>query len=466
MNTNDKFQNCRLLYFAAGILAAMAFLFGGCAPTVQLRVERAPNWNTAGVKRVAVMPFEYNRGGGGGGRSRIRRFEQGRGREEAEIAGYLTTAAMTIITRTNHFTLISSAEVERLRSGGENVGNHVDALFAGKVMGIEGRDSSYIVQRHDSETKEMVDVAYYVREMTLTVSYSLERARDGSLIGIATRTGRASDIQQDSLALKPRMRLLQECRVLGGIGRDLAPYTVSETRVLMVEKTKDKGLKAKMKSAHSHVTAGSYRAALNAYMAIYEEYGNIAAIYNAAIMQEALGDLEAAAALMERASTDTGNPKAANEIARLNNRIREQATVEQEYKETARPVDRVITYASGEARKALPPEAKVWFVNKGGSEPGLADAVTDGMIAAFINSGITVVDRENTELIEDELLRQMSGSVSDSDLLRAGNQAGANTIITIAVTGTGSMRRLQLRILDVEKGVPILQSDTGGNWEL
>jgi len=464
MNINDKFQN-RLQCLAAIAIAVLAFLLGGCTTGVQLRVERAPNWNTAGIKRVSVMPFEYNRGGGGG-RPHMRIFSQGRSREEAEIASFLTTTAMTQIKQTNHFTLISSSEVERLRSGGERVENHVDALFTGKVVSIEGRDSSYIGQRYDSEIKQMVDVMYYVREVTLTVSYSLERARDGSLIGIATRTGKASDIQQDSLSLKSRQRLLQECRVLNGVGRDLAPYAVNETRVLMSEKTKDKELKTKMKNALGHVTAGSYRAALNEYMKIYEEYGNIAAIYNAAIMQEALGDLSAAVALMDRASTDTGNPAAAEEIARLNRRIQEQATVDSEYKTAVRPVDRVIVYASDEAMRVLPPNAKVWLVNKESSEQSLVDAVSDGISAAFINSGVTVVDRENIALIEDELLRQMSGSVSDSDLLRAGNQAGANTIITISVTGTGSMRRLQMRVLDVEKGVPLLQSDAGEKWEL
>ena len=454
---------------AWGVICGLFFaaLFaGGCAPGVQLRVERAPNWNTSGVKRVAVMPFEYSRSGGGKPHMRAFGHGGGRGREEAEIANFLTTAALTNIKQTNHFTLISAAEVERLRSGGESVGNHVDALFTGKIMSIEGRDSSYIGQRYDTETKQNVDVTYYVREVTLTVSYSLERVRDGSLIGIATRTGTASDTQQDSLSLKSRSRLLQECRVLGGIGRDLAPYSVYETRYLMGEKTKDKELKAKMKNAAGHVAAGSYRLALNAYMKVYEEYGNLAAVYNAAIMQEALGDLQAAAELMERASGDTGNPKAASETARLNRRIQEQATVDSEYKEAVRPVDRVIVYASDEALKALPPDAKVWFVRKDGAERGLVDAVADGMSAAFIRSGVTVVDRENIALIEDELLLQMSGSVSDSDLLRAGNQAGANTIITIAVTGTGSMRRLQMRVLDVEKGTPILQSDAGGKWEL
>ena len=96
----------------------------------------------------------------------------------------------------------------------------------------------------------------------------------------------------------------------------------------------------------------------------------------------------------------------------------------------------------------------------------LAASAADGITAALIRRGVIVVDRENSELIEGELTQQMSGGVADSDILSAGNKAGANTIIIIAISGTGSMRRLQMRILDVESGVPLLQSDVGGKWDL
>jgi predicted nucleotidyltransferase len=80
--------------------------------------------------------------------------------------------------------------------------------------------------------------------------------------------------------------------------------------------------------------------------------------------------------------------------------------------------------------------------------------------------GVTIVDREHTELREGELQLQMSGGVNDDDILRAGRQAGANKIIIVAITGAGHMARLQFRILDVERGVPLFQSNTDDNWRL
>jgi len=426
-----------------------ALVFSGCAPTVQLQVDRPPNWNTVGISRVAVMPFEYSRG-----------------REQAQIAEHLTATATERIRQTGHFTLISASEVDRLRSSGESLANHVDAIFTGKVMSIESNDKVTTENRKNPDTNEMEPVTFIEREVELTISYSLERTRDGSVVGFANRTAGAADKQEEGYALKSVFRLLQECRVLRGLPRDIAPYSVIETRTLMAEPNKDKALRERMKSAAALVKQKSYKSALAQYMKIYSEYGTFASIYNASIMQEALGETREAIRLMQEASSQTGNPKAREEIIRLNKRLEEQETVDTEYKVAARPIDKIIAYASGEALKILPPRSRVWIVNNARSERQLASAAADGITSALIQKGVIVVDRENSEFIESELLQQMSGSVSDSDILQAGNRTGASVIIIIAISGTGGMRRLQMRILDVESGVPIMQSDAGGNWDL
>jgi len=93
-------------------------------------------------------------------------------------------------------------------------------------------------------------------------------------------------------------------------------------------------------------------------------------------------------------------------------------------------------------------------------------AVIDNITADFIRRGVGIVDRENTALIEAEQRYQMSGYVSDNDFVSIGNAAGASTIVVIGITGTGAVRRLQLRVLDIERGIPILQSDTSEAWRL
>jgi hypothetical protein len=60
----------------------------------------------------------------------------------------------------------------------------------------------------------------------------------------------------------------------------------------------------------------------------------------------------------------------------------------------------------------------------------------------------------------------MSGAVSDDDIVRVGNAAGANTIVLLGVEGSGALRRLRVKVLDVEKRSPIMQSDAGEKWQL
>jgi len=96
----------------------------------------------------------------------------------------------------------------------------------------------------------------------------------------------------------------------------------------------------------------------------------------------------------------------------------------------------------------------------------MAVSVVDNLTADFINKRIQVVDRQNTALVQAEQRIQTSGAVSDGDFVSIGNQAGANTIVIIGITGTGAARRLQVRVLDVERNTPIFQSDTGDRWQI
>jgi len=85
----------------------------------------------------------------------------------------------------------------------------------------------------------------------------------------------------------------------------------------------------------------------------------------------------------------------------------------------------------------------------------MVDAVVDNITAEFIRKGIDIVDKKKL---------QMFGAVSDAEMVRIGNAAGAKTIVIIGVAGSGTMRRLQVRVLDIERGILIMQSDTDERW--
>jgi hypothetical protein len=342
----------------------------------------------------------------------------------------------------------------------------VDALFTGRITRIDSKDSSTREHYKNKDGKTIYYTTYH-RNVEIEFNYSLTRARDGSLIGPVSRRGSNNISGENRSELKSADELLRS--IIDGqlisLGRDIAPYTATESRELASDKSKDKVLQAEMKEALAQVKAGNYLIAREAYLRIYERYGSFAAAENVSILHETLGDTQTAANFMQRVSDETGNPRARDILARLNRILRDQATVANEYTDAPNQTERVAAFASDEIQKVLPKNARVWIYNNAAANP-LAEAVVDNITSGFIRKGIRVVDRENTALIEAEQNLQMSGFVSDDDFVSIGNAAGANTIVVIGIIGSGSMRRLQVRVLDIEKGVAIMQSDTGEKWQL
>jgi hypothetical protein len=62
----------------------------------------------------------------------------------------------------------------------------------------------------------------------------------------------------------------------------------------------------------------------------------------------------------------------------------------------------------------------------------------------------TIVDRSELDRIRREQNFQLSGDVDDYQIVSIGKFAGAGLVITGSITGSGSMRRLRLRVLDTQ----------------
>jgi len=437
------------IWKTTALLALLVLVLGACQSTIRIQVDRTPTLNTAGIRRIAIMPFE------GTGSSTHR-----------EIAQHITTVATRNITALNHFTLVAPSSIEQLQRNNESIEGHVDALFTGQVLRIGSRDSSSVHQRRNSDG-DTVSYTVYRREVDIEFSYYFIRARDGSIIGPVIKRRSASNTNEDFGSLRSTTDLLRSIvdSQLRLIGRDVAPYTVTENRRLMGETSKDKDIKARMKNAESQVKSGSYRLALESYIGIYEASKSIAAAVNASILHEALGEGQAALNLLQTVFAETGNPRARDELARLNRVLEDQLTIASEYDDARTLSERVAAFATGEIQRVLSRDARVWIYNNT-NDNIIAEAVVDNITADLIRRGVGLVDRENMTLIEAEQNFHMSGNVSDNDFLSIGNAAGANTIVIVGITGTGDMRRLQIRVLDIERGVPILQSDTSDSWKL
>jgi len=429
----------------------LVFILSACATTVELKVQRPPTLNTSGIKRIAIMPFEY----------------ASYGSAYSELAQYATSVTVNRIKESNYFTLVDSSEIERLQRNTQSIENYVDALLIGRIIRVGVQDGSGQYQITNRQTGVTTTTTYYTRDAEIEFSYSLVRARDGSVLGPISRKGNTSQQSPERSSLGSATALLRPVidSQLRYISQDLIPYTVIENRTLAVDNSSNRALQAEMKNALAQIKNGSYKAALEDYLGIFRIYNSYAAAENASILYEALGDTQSAASLMQRAFNETGNPRAQDVFARLNKNLQDQTAVTGGYGDSRGQIERVSAFASDEIQKILPKNAKVWIYNNSPAV-SMAEAVVDNITASFIRKGIGLVDRQNMALIEAEQQFQMSGYVSDNDFVSIGNMAGANTIVTVGITGTGAMRRLQVRVLDIESGVLLMQSDTGERWQI
>ena len=442
------FNACVMLAVLA--LAVLAILvFTGCATRIELRVQRTPALNTLGIQRIAIMPFEI------GFRSNVYR----------NAAQHATLTAISRIQATNHFTLVSSTAIDDARRRGESIENYVDALFTGQILSIEEKMSTREGQYKDSKTGEIIKYIDFIREVDVEFSYSLVRARDGSLLGPIVRSGSYTDTQRNAGELQSMEALAKiiidnELRLLH---RDVVPYTINISRSL--EKEKNKELKPQMEAALAHVKGTNYLAARQAYLNIWEAFQSVAAAVNASILYEATGDTRTAANFMQRVLSATESPLARNTLARLNRELSEQAGVER-YEDTRNLTEKTSHYAFAEIQKILPQGARLWIYNNAASNHDLVNNVIDNMTAEFLGCGITVIERQMIDLVIGEQNFHLSGNVSDDEFVSIGNLAGANTVIVAGISGSGAGRRLQIRVLDIRSGALIMQSGTGSEWNL
>jgi hypothetical protein len=101
--------------------------------------------------------------------------------------------------------------------------------------------------------------------------------------------------------------------------------------------------------------------------------------------------------------------------------------------------------------KQLPKGNKLVILNIQSEFPALSEYIIDELIANTVNDRVfSVVDRQQLNTIRAELDFQMSGEVDDDTAQALGRMAGAQIIISGAVSRIGDLYRLRVRALSVQ----------------
>jgi hypothetical protein len=111
----------------------------------------------------------------------------------------------------------------------------------------------------------------------------------------------------------------------------------------------------------------------------------------------------------------------------------------------------VVRETSDYLNKQLPKGNKLLILNIQSEFPALSEYIIDELIANTVNDRIfSVVDRQQLDAIRAELGFQMSGEVDDATAQALGRIAGAQIIISGAVSRIGDLYRLRVRALSVQ----------------
>ena len=121
------------------------------------------------------------------------------------------------------------------------------------------------------------------------------------------------------------------------------------------------------------------------------------------------------------------------------------------YAQSIVSLDEAINNGAMEIADRLSQGTNVIVLNFQSSSQRLSDHVLDGMMMALHRTGkVTVVDRANLDLIQQEMKFQLSGDVSDESAQSIGRILGAQSIVSGRFEDMGANYRVVFRTIAVE----------------
>ena len=109
-----------------------------------------------------------------------------------------------------------------------------------------------------------------------------------------------------------------------------------------------------------------------------------------------------------------------------------------------------MNFAAEAIMDSLQKNSKLAIINVSSNDKDLSEFIAYELEFLLVTNRFTVVDRSELDKIRKEQNFQLSGEVDDNTIVSIGRFAGADVVITGAVTGTGDTRRLRLRALNTQ----------------
>jgi len=117
---------------------------------------------------------------------------------------------------------------------------------------------------------------------------------------------------------------------------------------------------------------------------------------------------------------------------------------------TAQAVEGALEKAATQALKNVPQKSTIAIVYITALDKSTTEYIAGELEFIWVNQGYFLTDRSQLDKLRQEQNFQMSGEIDDATAVSIGKFAGANIIVTGRVDGEGNLRRLRLRVLNVQ----------------
>lgn len=321
------------------LLAVLAAALGGCATSVPMQITKPAEVSLAGARKIAVMDVGFPQAGSDR-LSFADLFKLALARAYGlygllpdspaqRVASYATDRLVTVLLNTDYFEIVSPRDLGRALRGTDS--QSMSAVRLGSVAGAQAilvahfdtfdsrtRVETRLVEETDARTGQKVrrQKQYLVRETALGFTYRVVDTRDGRVMASKRHTAdrrEERELGKGDLPTEESVYRQLVDEILPKVARQIAPYRVTEYRRLMKDERND----ARLERADELVKNRLYDKALDLFLAVWNERRNPAAGFNAAIMYEALGDLDSAVATMSAVADVSSERRVANEYRRL-----------------------------------------------------------------------------------------------------------------------------------------------------
>ena len=115
-------------------------------------------------------------------------------------------------------------------------------------------------------------------------------------------------------------------------------------------------------------------------------------------------------------------------------------------------IEDALIRAANDAMKNVSKNTVIAIIYITAQEGGIINYINNELEFILVKNGYIIVDRSHLNILRQEQNFQLSGEVDDTAAISIGKMLGANAIITGILEGSGNLRRLRLRVLNVETG--------------